>query len=282
MDLPLVSFCIFAYNHEKFIEEAIQSAFNQEYENLEIVICDDYSLDNTAQLIKNTTQNNNCKHKITCFFGQENLGLADRLNSVTQMANGEFIIIAGGDDISYPYRTKVLVEHWLRLNKPIAVFHSKVDRINENGKFINGEIQFFSPHYFSLNDPIDIVKNMRWILGCSEAFDRRIITNFPLIHHSILNEDAVFAFRGVVMEGVYFIDNSLLKYRVGIGIGTEIFRAKNKYTKFLIYKKNALQFVALTEQYYKDYKYIGSNNDALEKEIKKKPNYCKIYLFCLF
>ena len=54
-DKPLVSYCIVSYNAEKFIQEAIESALNQDYYPMEIIISDDCSTDNTYEVIKNVT-----------------------------------------------------------------------------------------------------------------------------------------------------------------------------------------------------------------------------------
>jgi len=52
MEKPLVSICLFAYNQEKYIKEAIRGVLNQTYENLGIIISDDCSTDNTYVIIK--------------------------------------------------------------------------------------------------------------------------------------------------------------------------------------------------------------------------------------
>ena len=50
-DKPLVSYCIVSYNAEKFIQEAIESALNQDYYPMEIIISDDCSTDNTDEIV---------------------------------------------------------------------------------------------------------------------------------------------------------------------------------------------------------------------------------------
>ena len=47
MPKPLVSIIMSSYNHELFIEEALNSIFNQSYDNIEIILCDNCSSDNT-------------------------------------------------------------------------------------------------------------------------------------------------------------------------------------------------------------------------------------------
>lgn len=52
MEMPLVSYVLTAYNIENFIEESVKCAFNQTYQNLEIVLSDDCSTDKTFDIMK--------------------------------------------------------------------------------------------------------------------------------------------------------------------------------------------------------------------------------------
>jgi len=52
-DQPLISFVLLAYNQEAFIREAVQSALEQTYQPLEIILSDDFSKDDTFEIIKN-------------------------------------------------------------------------------------------------------------------------------------------------------------------------------------------------------------------------------------
>lgn len=54
MDMPLVSICLLTYMHERYIEDCLRGVLNQTYENMEIIILDDYSIDNTFTIIQNT------------------------------------------------------------------------------------------------------------------------------------------------------------------------------------------------------------------------------------
>ena len=52
MEKPLVSYVLTAYNIEIFIEESVKCAFEQDYENLEIILSDDCSSDHTFDIMK--------------------------------------------------------------------------------------------------------------------------------------------------------------------------------------------------------------------------------------
>ncbi len=91
--LPLVSLLMAAYNAEKYISEAIQSALNQSYTNIELLIINDGSQDGTEQLILALQS-----EKIR-YFSQENKGVAAARNVLLQAMQGEFFMIFDADDI---------------------------------------------------------------------------------------------------------------------------------------------------------------------------------------
>lgn len=93
---PLVSICIPTYNGEKYIEEALNSAINQTYNNLEIIISDDASIDGTIEIInkyKNLTQ--------IPFYIYNHLpnGIGANWNNCVKKAKGKFIKFLFQDDI---------------------------------------------------------------------------------------------------------------------------------------------------------------------------------------
>jgi len=107
---PLISVIIPSYNGEKYISETIQSVIDQTYKNLEIIIVDDSSTDNTVQIIASFTD-----PRIKFYQNETNLGIAGNTNKALSLSKGEFIMVQDHDDISSPYRAegmlKVLLEN---------------------------------------------------------------------------------------------------------------------------------------------------------------------------
>ena len=50
---PLISVCCVSYNHEKFITKCLESIWNQDYKNIEIIVVDDGSSDNSVNILEN-------------------------------------------------------------------------------------------------------------------------------------------------------------------------------------------------------------------------------------
>lgn len=99
---PLVSICISAYNHEKYLASAIDSVLNQTYQDFEIIIVDDASSDGTGKVIHEYLSL--YPDKIKAVFLTENEGPARASNRAFEIATGEYIAFLGSDDRMLPDR----------------------------------------------------------------------------------------------------------------------------------------------------------------------------------
>lgn len=92
MPFPLISVIIPTYNRANFLHEAIESINNQNYSNLEIIIVDDGSTDNTKKIVKNLGSN-------LKYIYQKNKGPAAARNTGLKVAKGEIIGFLDSDDL---------------------------------------------------------------------------------------------------------------------------------------------------------------------------------------
>nr|WP_321410896.1 glycosyltransferase family A protein [uncultured Carboxylicivirga sp.] len=106
MNTPLVSILITAYNREPYIAVAIQSAINQTYDNLEIVILDDCSTDNSFKIASDFAKKDN---RIKVHKNPQNLGQFPTRNKIAQIATGKYIKYLDSDDLLYPHCIQVMV-----------------------------------------------------------------------------------------------------------------------------------------------------------------------------
>ena len=90
MSQPLVSILIPAYNAERFIAETLDSAFAQDYEEIEVIVVDDGSTDGTAAIASRWPVR---------LIGQANLGPSAARNAALAEAGGEFITVLDADDL---------------------------------------------------------------------------------------------------------------------------------------------------------------------------------------
>lgn len=101
MKTPLVSVLIPCYNVESYVEEAINSILNQTYTNLEIIVINDCSTDNTGVILQQLAQKDS---RITVFNNPENLKLIKTLNKGIELCHGDYIARMDADDIALPTR----------------------------------------------------------------------------------------------------------------------------------------------------------------------------------
>lgn len=92
-----VSILIPTYNSENYIDKAIESALNQTYENIEIVISDNASTDGTKRIIEKYSNRNN----VTVNFNSENLGPVENWRMCLKLATGKWVKFVFSDDELY-------------------------------------------------------------------------------------------------------------------------------------------------------------------------------------
>jgi glycosyltransferase involved in cell wall biosynthesis len=217
--LPLATFALFAYNQEAYICEAVEAAFAQVYNPLEIIISDDCSSDGTFEKILDLVNNYSGIHTIRCNRNVRNLGLSGHVNLVNELARGELIIVAAGDDISLPDRVRTIVDAYLKTHRNTHYFYSMVQKFTDTGQLLElaespGAINAYSTLRTGLSAyPLAIGASQAWTKKLTEAF-------YPL-RSNVWAEDQIFGFRGRLMGPVCFINRPLVKYRFGVGISTK-------------------------------------------------------------
>ncbi|WP_165497282.1 glycosyltransferase family 2 protein [Phytopseudomonas dryadis] len=96
---PLVSVVIPCYNHAQFVQETIRSVIDQDYENIELIIIDDGSKDNSVEVIKKMLPA--CEERFARFEFRyrQNKGLCATLNEALEWCEGEYFSPTASDDI---------------------------------------------------------------------------------------------------------------------------------------------------------------------------------------
>ena len=124
IERPLVTFYVMAYNQERFVREAVEGALAQTYSPLEVLLSDDCSTDRTFEIMQEAVKGYAGPHTIVLNRSTRNLGVSAHLNTIVDLAHGELLVAADGDDVSLPHRTDRCVEVWLEAGKPAAIASS--------------------------------------------------------------------------------------------------------------------------------------------------------------
>lgn len=190
----LVSVIMPCFNCEKTVAASIESILNQTYQNIEILIIDDGSKDNTYEILKKFQS----KHKnIRLFKNQDNLGLTKSLNILIEESKGEYIARQDSDDISV------------------------IDRISLQYEFMEQkELDFCSSR-------ATILYSGKKIPRSSHYLPKKIVMKFknPFIHGTLFIKKSILLDVGKYDENFYYAqDYKLMKTLIDNNYKFKIFR----------------------------------------------------------
>lgn len=179
---PLVSVIIPSFNHEKYIEEAVDSVLSQSYRNIELIVVDDGSTDGSLQRLQRYSSRN------ILLFPQENQGAHEAINKGLEMSQGEYLCILNSDDVYFPDRIEYLVDT-VRAGNHKFVFTDlqMIDSCSKNYtgpryeqyQFLKSECETLDPElWFSLGNVVYTTSNFFFTRECMEEVGKFINLRF--------------------------------------------------------------------------------------------------------
>lgn len=123
---PLVSVVVNNYNYARFLREAVDSALDQTYSNVEVVVVDDGSIDDSREVIANYGD------KIIPVL-KENGGQASALNAGFVASRGEIVVFLDADDVLLPDTVRRVVEAF-QIRPDVAKVQYRMRLIDATGK----------------------------------------------------------------------------------------------------------------------------------------------------
>ena len=104
--MKLVSVIMPAFNPQRYIRAAIRSVLSQTYVNFELIIVDDFSQDNTKEIVRSFSD-----LRIKLIENTKNLGISKSLNKAIKLLKGDYIARMDADDICFPKRLEKQVSY---------------------------------------------------------------------------------------------------------------------------------------------------------------------------
>jgi alpha-1,3-rhamnosyltransferase len=126
---------IASYNHARYIEASINSVINQTYKNIELLVIDDGSKDDSPAVLKRLQE----QHGFDLRF-QANQGLARTLNDAIARAKGDLIVPFGSDDIMLPHRIATQVEY-MNGKPEVGICSANIETIDQDGNVMGAREQ---------------------------------------------------------------------------------------------------------------------------------------------
>lgn len=213
MSYPLISFCMPVYNHAHCVVAAIDGALAQTYPNLEIIISDDSSTDNTWEVVNKTLQGYDGPHKIRLNRNAKNLGITGHVNKLFELASSDILVMAAGDDVSAPDRVEKIASVFLK-SPDVCMVSSEYSRWYPNGIAVptsacTGGVEIINPEkdlyntYFGRN-----------FLGATLAYRKCVFTKFGELSAWCKAEDVIMIRRAMLTGKIGYIREPLVKYRI--------------------------------------------------------------------
>ncbi|WP_370402015.1 glycosyltransferase [Sulfitobacter sp. JB4-11] len=210
-DKPLVTFALFAYQQEAYIREAIEGAFAQTYEPLEIILSDDCSTDRTFEIMQEMAEAYDGPHRVISRQSKKNAGLLKHVCSISQLIRGRLIVLAAGDDISDPNRTAQIASIW---SCDTLAVYSACTLIDSNGNILE---QKWIPNR-DAEDRMPWLKAIRtehFVYGASSSYSAEVFKSLKEPEDAVMSEDLPLNLLCQLAIGkIEYIPNSLVQYRL--------------------------------------------------------------------
>lgn len=270
---PFISFVVFAYNQNRFIRDAVEGAFSQQCAPMEIILSDDCSTDDTFSIMQGMANTYSGPHEVVVRRNEANLGLISHINKVFQIARGEWIVVAAGDDISMPNRvdeiTRVIGEypHVNMISSEIINFgksHGKEPGILERESSINRRsartLLVDIEGWMSGESPISH--------GATLAYSKKLIEKFPRMPKDAVYEDTIYSFRSALLGSRAHIEMPLVMYRIHEDQTTNLYSEMSGAAQKRMRLAKGIYIACLLRV--QDYKELAVNFDkCLDEELRR-------------
>jgi glycosyltransferase involved in cell wall biosynthesis len=209
---PLVSIIIDNYNYERFVAQAIDSALQQTYSNVEVIVVDDGSTDRSREIIKGYEK------RITVVF-KENNGQASALNAGFAASHGDLVTFLDADDLLLPSMVKDIVEVFLSRPEIIRVQY-RMQVIDADGRptgILKPESHIPVPSGDVQKQALTFPFDMAWLPTSGNAFRAKALSRImpiPADSYGIACADWYFVHLSCLLGPVLFLDHPEACYRV--------------------------------------------------------------------
>lgn len=242
-DKALVTIICLCYNQQEFVLESLDSVINQDYKNIELIIVDDCSTDNSKSIIENWLADN---PGIPLIANKTNLGITKAFNQALQLAKGDYIIDLAADDILVPNCVRLQINAFENSHyKNLGVVYGNAALITEKG--------LFHSYYFDVGSDKKAIQKRATgdiyqsilaggnsICSVSSMIKKTVFDTLNGYDENLEYEDLDFWIRAARVYDFDFIDSILIKKRmVTNSMGSHFYKRKSKINQstFLILKK---------------------------------------------
>lgn len=240
----LVSILIPVYNGEEYIYESILSCLNQTYENLEIIVVNDGSTDDSLLEIEKFL----IIHKNIKIIDLKHVGKINALNEAIKYAKGEYIAIQAADDVCFEYR----IEEQIRLiesDNTVNLVFGDMEVVDSNLKLISKSFWEISNIKIPYENHFENLLWSNFVSGGTILFRKELKNIIFPIPLELKFEDWWIALVSSFHGNIKYIKKPLIKYRKHCN--NDNFKSINGAYEFIESKKS---LIMRNFQYYSKFK----------------------------
>ena len=208
---PLVTVICICYNHQHYVIEALESVIHQTYKPIEIIVVDDASQDQSAEVIR-VFCNNHPAIKFLEF--KTNVGNCKAFNRALGLARGEFIIDLAADDILLPQRVEDGVRALLAKGEDVGVHFTNAEGVDQHGNHLWFHTDKISMKEIPQGDVYKELISHYFVCSPTTMFRRSVMDALGGYDESLAFEDFDFWVRSSRLFKYCYTDKVLMKKRI--------------------------------------------------------------------
>lgn len=140
--LPLVSVVAACYNHARFLKETLDSIVAQTYPNIQLIVTDDASKDNSVAVIQEWMANHP-EWNVTLLANPKNEGICKTFNKGLQHSKGKYFQVIACDDVMLPHKIATQVEALEKASEEVVMVHSDARVLGEQSEVLHDSFWAF-------------------------------------------------------------------------------------------------------------------------------------------
>jgi glycosyltransferase involved in cell wall biosynthesis len=200
------------YNQRQFVSDAIRSAMAQDYRELELVVCDDASSDDTLAILEAELRNCPPHISVIRFHNRKNLGILANFNRGMAACSGEIIIAMAGDDVAMPQRVSRIAAEFAA-NPRCMLVYSDWLRIDKEGNPLPGTCGHSKDSTFAYGPRPECVYAGGKGPGSTAAYRAEIFRVFGPLELARRPEDRSSWVRALLLGEIRYLAEPLIKWR---------------------------------------------------------------------
>lgn len=216
-NMPLVTVICLCYNHADFVVEALESVLNQSHPNVELIIADDFSTDNSVKVIENWLQ----KHpEVKFIFNIENVGNTKTFNKCLKIAKGDYVIDLAADDVLKPDCIVKQLKGFAESKfENLGLVYGNAELVDKTGEFIKDYFETDSYRKRLKSQPtgdiyIGLLNGTNNVCSISGLVKKEVFDTLNGYDENLTYEDYDFWIRASRIYNFDYVDEILVQKRI--------------------------------------------------------------------